>query len=123
MTVLTSTVDTSAPSFVDNAAAMHARLGELDEALAAAVAGGGPRYTERHHARGKLLPRERIELLLDRDAPFLELCPVAGCCFPACLERTPAGNRGRTWSRSDHRRDRDRGRVAISSGSHSGDTC
>jgi acyl-CoA carboxylase subunit beta len=78
VTVVPSTVDTSAPSFVDNAVAMRARLAELDEALAAAVAGGGPRYAKRHHERGKLLPRERIELLLDRDAPFLELCPVAG---------------------------------------------
>jgi acetyl-CoA carboxylase carboxyltransferase component len=52
-------------------------LAALDEALAAALAGGGERYAARHKARGKLLPRERIELLLDRDAPFLELCPVA----------------------------------------------
>ena len=78
MSFLPSTVDTAAPSFVDNERAMRQRLAELDEALAAALAGGGPRYAERHHARGKLLPRERIELLLDRDAPFLELCPVAG---------------------------------------------
>ena len=77
MTILTSTVDPTSPSYVDNRAAMLERLGELDEALGAALAGGGARYTERHHARGKLLPRERIELLLDRDAPFLELCAVA----------------------------------------------
>src|SRR5262249_6785281 len=77
MTTIESTVDTKAPSFVDNREAMLHRLVELDEALAAAAAGGGPRYVERHHARGQLLPRERIELLLDRDAPFLELCPVA----------------------------------------------
>ena len=78
MTALMSTVDTRTPSFVDNAEAMRERLAELDTALAAAVAGGGARYTERHHARGKLLARERIELLLDRDCAFLELCPVAG---------------------------------------------
>jgi acyl-CoA carboxylase subunit beta len=77
MPVIQSTVDSRAPSFVDNRAAMLARLAELDEALAAAAAGGGPSYVQRHHARGRLLPRERIELLLDRDAPFLELCPVA----------------------------------------------
>ncbi|OLB73616.1 MAG: acetyl-CoA carboxylase carboxyltransferase subunit [Actinobacteria bacterium 13_2_20CM_2_71_6] len=84
MTVLASTVDTQSPSFVDNRDAMRRRLAELDEALRAALAGGGPRYVERHHARGKLLPRERIELLLDRDAPFLELCPAAawGTDFP-----------------------------------------
>ena len=78
MSTLVSTVDTSEPSFVDNAEAMRQRLAELDAALAAALAGGGPRYAQRHQSRGKLLARERIELLLDRDAPFLELCPVAG---------------------------------------------
>jgi RHS repeat-associated protein len=44
---------------------------------AASRAGGGERYLARHRARGKLLARERIELLLDRDAPFLELSPLA----------------------------------------------
>jgi acetyl-CoA carboxylase carboxyltransferase component len=71
-------LDVSSASFVDNRAAMLERLAELAEAHRAALAGGGPKYVERHHARGKLLPRERIELLLDRDAPFLELCALAG---------------------------------------------
>ena len=53
------------------------RIAALDEQQAAAVAGGGPRYVARHRERGKLLARERIELLLDRDAPFLELSSVA----------------------------------------------
>jgi acyl-CoA carboxylase subunit beta len=74
---LDSTVDTSASSYVDNRAAMLNALSTLGEALDAARAGGGERYAARHKTRGKLLPRERIELLLDRDAPFLELCPVA----------------------------------------------
>ncbi|HVS42988.1 MAG TPA: carboxyl transferase domain-containing protein [Candidatus Dormibacteraeota bacterium] len=56
---------------------MLARLSEVDELLAQARLGGGARYVERHHARGKLLPRERIELLCDQDAPFLELSPLA----------------------------------------------
>jgi acetyl-CoA carboxylase carboxyltransferase component len=56
---------------------MLERIAELDAALAQALAGGGERYTQRHHARGKLLARERIELLVDRDAPFLELMSVA----------------------------------------------
>jgi acetyl-CoA carboxylase carboxyltransferase component len=77
VTVLASAVDVAAPSYLDNRAAMLERLAELDAALEQARAGGGPRYTARHTARGKLLPRERIELLLDRDAPFLELCAVA----------------------------------------------
>jgi acyl-CoA carboxylase subunit beta len=75
--ILASTVDATAQSYVDNRAAMLGSLAQLDEALDAARAGGGERYATRHHARGKLLPRERIELLVDRDAPFLELCPVA----------------------------------------------
>ncbi len=50
---------------------------------------GRQKYVARHHARGKLLPRERIELLLDRDAPFLELSPLAayGTQLPAGRER------------------------------------
>jgi acyl-CoA carboxylase subunit beta len=56
---------------------MLARLAEIDEQLALARAGGGERYVERHRARGKLLARERIELLIDRDSPFLELSPLA----------------------------------------------
>ncbi|MBD0323086.1 MAG: acyl-CoA carboxylase subunit beta, partial [Aldersonia sp.] len=42
-----------------------------------AVAGGGPDKLARHRKRGKLTPRERIDLLLDEDSPFLELCPLA----------------------------------------------
>jgi acetyl-CoA carboxylase carboxyltransferase component len=75
---LASTLDPLAESYVENRAAMTERLAELEQALATACAGGGPRYVERHRARGKLLARERIELLVDADAPFLELMPVAG---------------------------------------------
>ncbi|MSZ77079.1 MAG: acyl-CoA carboxylase subunit beta [Actinobacteria bacterium] len=54
------------------------KLASLDEEQAKAVAGGGPRSVERHHARGKLMPRERIELLVDEGSAFLELSPLAG---------------------------------------------
>ena len=50
----------------------------LDGEHAKAVAGGGEKYVDRHHARGKLLARERIELLLDEGSAFLELSPLAG---------------------------------------------
>ena len=50
----------------------------LNEQLALASAGGGEKYVQRHRERGKLMVRERIELLLDRDSPFLELSPLAG---------------------------------------------
>ncbi|NJP44271.1 acyl-CoA carboxylase subunit beta [Actinacidiphila epipremni] len=66
------------PQFAVRAAAMAARLEEVAAAHAEALAGGGPKYRERHRARGKLLARERIELLLDPDTPFLELSTLAG---------------------------------------------
>src|SRR5487761_187974 len=56
---------------------MLASLAELDATCAKLPDAGGARAVARHRSRGKLLPRERIELLLDRDAPFLELSPLA----------------------------------------------
>jgi acyl-CoA carboxylase subunit beta len=53
-------------------------LAEIEAQLELARAGGGARSIERHRGRGKLLIRERIELLLDADTPFLELSPLAG---------------------------------------------
>jgi acetyl-CoA carboxylase carboxyltransferase component len=77
VTVLRSGVDTAAPGFVANREAMLAKLAALDAEHAKAVAGGGPKYVERHRRRGKLLARERIELLVDPDSAFLELSPLA----------------------------------------------
>jgi acetyl-CoA carboxylase carboxyltransferase component len=54
---------------------MLERLGELEALREAINGGGGARYVERHRQRGKLLPRERVEGLLDLDSPFLELQP------------------------------------------------
>ncbi|WP_034590400.1 acyl-CoA carboxylase subunit beta [Hamadaea tsunoensis] len=72
-----STVDAGSREFAENREAMLAKLAELDAEHAKALAGGGPKYVDRHRKRGKLLARERIELLLDEDAPFLELSPLA----------------------------------------------
>jgi acyl-CoA carboxylase subunit beta len=77
LTVLRSAIDGSSPEFAANRATMLARLDELAAEQAKAIAGGGPKYTERHRGRGKLLVRERIELLLDPGSPFLELSPLA----------------------------------------------
>ncbi|GAB3792531.1 acyl-CoA carboxylase subunit beta [Nocardioides ungokensis] len=63
---------------MSNREAMLEKLADLDAEHAKAVAGGGEKYVERHHARGKLLPRERIELLVDEGSAFLELSPLAG---------------------------------------------
>ena len=57
-------------------------LEEHTRQLALANLGGGEKYIERHRGRGKLLARERVELLLDPDSPFLELSPLAGWGTP-----------------------------------------
>ncbi|MEU3726162.1 carboxyl transferase domain-containing protein [Streptomyces sp. NPDC031705] len=77
MTRLGTTVDPLAAEHAQARTAALERLAELDAEHAKALAGGGEKYTARHRDRGKLLPRERIELLLDPDTPFLELSPLA----------------------------------------------
>ncbi|MFJ5231176.1 acyl-CoA carboxylase subunit beta [Kitasatospora sp. NPDC088391] len=77
MTVLPTRLDPAAAEHAANRATMLAKLAELDTEHARALAGGGPKYVERHRSRGKLLARERIELLLDPDSAFLELSPLA----------------------------------------------
>ncbi|MBP2335199.1 acetyl-CoA carboxylase carboxyltransferase component [Saccharothrix coeruleofusca] len=77
MTVLRSALDSASAEYRRNRQALLAKLAELDAEHAKALAGGGPKYTQRHHERGKLLARERIELLVDQDSPFLELSPLA----------------------------------------------
>ncbi|HET7688969.1 MAG TPA: carboxyl transferase domain-containing protein [Nocardioidaceae bacterium] len=57
---------------------MEQKLADLHAEQAKAVAGGGEKYQERHKKRGKLLARERIELLIDEGSAFLELSPLAG---------------------------------------------
>lgn len=64
-------------TFAENRALMLERLADLAEQHAKALAGGGERYVQRHHERGKLTARERIELLIDPDSPFLELSTLA----------------------------------------------
>ncbi|TQF01460.1 acyl-CoA carboxylase subunit beta [Kitasatospora acidiphila] len=84
MTVLASRLDPTGADYHAHRTAMLAKLADLDAEHAKALVGGGPKYVERHHKRGKLLARERIELLLDEDSPFLELSPLAawGSEFP-----------------------------------------
>ncbi|NGO81339.1 acyl-CoA carboxylase subunit beta [Streptomyces sp. YC504] len=77
MTLLSTALDTASPDYTAHRTAMLAKLDELAAEHAKALAGGGEKYTERHRKRGKLLARERIELLVDPDTPFLELSPLA----------------------------------------------
>jgi acetyl-CoA carboxylase carboxyltransferase component len=71
--VLESRIDTGSATYAENRERMLERLEKLDEEQEKARLGGGEKRIERHHSRGRLLPRERIELLLDRDSPFLEI--------------------------------------------------
>ena len=77
METLTSTVDPSSDGFAANDAAHRALVSELRERLATAALGGPERSRERHVSRGKLLPRDRVDELLDEGSPFLELAPLA----------------------------------------------
>src|SRR5260370_792713 len=78
VTVRASVLDTGGAEYAARRAAMLAKLEELDAEHAKALAGGGPKYLKRHRDRGKLPVRERIELLIDPDSPFLELSALAG---------------------------------------------
>lgn len=76
--VLPSRVDARSELFAQNREANLASLVKLDRALAKARDGGGAKYRDRHVEAGKLLPRERVEHLLDEGSYFLELAALAG---------------------------------------------
>jgi 3-methylcrotonyl-CoA carboxylase beta subunit len=77
MTRIASRVDAGGADFRDNAAHMAGLVGDLRDRLARAATGGGAEARAKHVARGKLLPRDRIEALLDPGSPFLEIAPLA----------------------------------------------
>jgi 3-methylcrotonyl-CoA carboxylase beta subunit len=72
-----SACDPSSATFAANAGALDAAVEALRVARAAAAVGGPVAARERHVARGKLLPRDRVDALLDPGSPFLELSPMA----------------------------------------------
>jgi len=75
---LGSRVDAQSEAFQRNRADVLDLLEAVRRAQQTVLEGGGERYVARHRERGKLLVRERIDLLLDEDSPFLELSPLAG---------------------------------------------
>ena len=77
MPVIESKLSPRAPDFQANADKMRALVDDLKQKVAQAALGGGDKARDKHTARGKLLPRERINLLLDPGAPFLELSQLA----------------------------------------------
>ena len=77
MPVLQTRINPQSAEFADNQRAMEALVGDLRAQIAIAARGGGESARARHLARGKLLPRERIDRLLDPGSPFLECSPLA----------------------------------------------
>ncbi len=77
MSRLQSRINTRSPVFENNASHYSAMLEELRSRLREAAEGIRETHIERHRVRGKLLPRERIDRLLDPHTPFLELSPLA----------------------------------------------
>src|SRR5258708_12034397 len=77
MPVLPSSIDRASPQARANHDAMSALVAELHKKLDAVRQGGPERAREKHLKAGKLLPRERVERLLDPGSPFLEIAPLA----------------------------------------------
>jgi 3-methylcrotonyl-CoA carboxylase beta subunit len=74
---IVSRIDAGSELFRENAAEVGALCDDLASRIAAVKRGGGERAVARHREREKLLARERIDLLVDPDDPFLELSPLA----------------------------------------------
>ncbi|MDP4910683.1 MAG: carboxyl transferase domain-containing protein [SAR86 cluster bacterium] len=77
MTALVSKINTRDAAFAENEAHLLAQVADLRQVVAKIKLGGGEKYQQRHKARGKLLPRERLNGLLDDGSPFLELSQLA----------------------------------------------
>jgi acyl-CoA carboxylase subunit beta len=78
VTALNSTIDPRSEAYGAAEQAMTVKLAEIEAEHLKALGGGGEKYVARHHERGKMTARERIEALLDPDSPFLELSTLAG---------------------------------------------
>ena len=75
--VFKSKVNTRSAEFTANSETMQALVNDLNEKMQEITKGGGEKYQQRHKDRGKLLPRERIDALIDPGSPFLELSQLA----------------------------------------------
>lgn len=73
-----SKIDTHAPEYKKNRLEMEGLVDELHERLRLSLNQGDPKSINRHLQSGQLLARDRIELVLDQDSPYLELMPLAG---------------------------------------------
>jgi 3-methylcrotonyl-CoA carboxylase beta subunit len=89
MPVLKTALDKHAEMFRANDAYMRGLVGDLRARVVEIAKGGGDAARERHLSRGKLLPRDRVNQLLDPGSPFLELSPLAG--YKMYPDEVPAG--------------------------------
>jgi 3-methylcrotonyl-CoA carboxylase beta subunit len=78
MPIIESKINTRSADFEANANALQNLVVDLREKLTTLAAGGGEAARAKHTARGKLLPRERVQRLLDAGSPFLEIAGLAG---------------------------------------------
>ena len=72
MSILKTQINSRSQAFSDNAEHMQSLVDDLTTLVERIKQGGGERYQARHQARGKLLPRDRVDLLIDPGSPFLE---------------------------------------------------
>ena len=89
MAVLTSTLKSGSAQFISNTSHHRKLSGDLAELAARIAQGGDERSRQRHVARGKMLPRERVDRLLDPGAPFLEVGQLGG--HELYADTTPGG--------------------------------
>ena len=125
MAVLTSSLDIAGETYRANREAQLALLAQLNEQLEVAIAGGGERRQQRHRDRGKLLARERIELLVDPDSPFLELSTLAayGTEFTVGASHCHRDRRGVRRGVRDHRQRPDGTRRGGATPTHCASRC
>ncbi len=88
MTQLNSKIDTRSPEFIERSTSMDKLVADLHKKIKESALSAGPEVEKRHHAKGKLLPRERITRLLDPGSPFLELSQLAA--YKVYEENVPA---------------------------------
>ena len=77
MNTLKTQINSRSQAFNDNAEHMQSLVDDLATLVERIKQGGGERYQARHQARGKLLPRDRVDLLIDPGSPFLEFSQLA----------------------------------------------
>ncbi|HMV15316.1 MAG TPA: carboxyl transferase domain-containing protein [Chitinophagales bacterium] len=78
MSILQTKINTNSAAYKDNYQKMLSKIEEMNKHLKQSLFQGEEKHISKAKSQGKLLARERIEMLLDQDSPFLELCPLAG---------------------------------------------